>query len=146
MSFESLAPSISCWGAQLYRGRSFGGFLGEFEWRSTKALIVTEYGVDSYDDSACVQSWDDVCAAEVNPSQQALGEQMQAEWDLALAQELEAHSFRRGGGVIGGLVMAWADNWWKNTDANVKGCRKDGTCDFKGRFEPCLCLKPCGFV
>ncbi len=93
-AFEHLAPSISCWGAQLYRGRSFGGFLGEFEAGSRRALIVTEYGVDSYDDSECERSWEDVCEAAVNPEQMASGEQMQADWDVALAQELMAHSPR----------------------------------------------------
>ena len=44
------------------------------------------------------------------------GAQLQAEWDRALALELEANAAEKGGVVIGGFVMAWTDEYWKGSN------------------------------
>jgi hypothetical protein len=53
-AFESLAPHIDMWGAQLYRGKDFGSnhndFLANFYENSKKPLVLTEFGIDAYND------------------------------------------------------------------------------------------------
>jgi hypothetical protein len=64
------------------------------EWaaRSDKPMFVSEYGADAYNSTT----------GEYDPDSQALavGE---------LAGELRA----AGGGVLGGTLFEWADEWWK---------------------------------
>ena len=48
--FEHLLPDMDVWAMQLYRGRSFGSYFENFNAESTKPLLVTEYGVDAYND------------------------------------------------------------------------------------------------
>lgn len=110
----------------MYRGQSFAGFFDRFMAVSSRSILVTEYGVDSYDDSDCSRGWDSVCAdgTFVSADGIARGEATQAEWDASLTSDWMAHSAARGAGaVIGGCVMEWSDEAWKNGDANVKGCR-----------------------
>lgn len=124
---------------QLYRGKSFGNFLVNFAAESSKPLLITEFGVDAYNDPC---GWpenvrDPVCfnmfdrswfggdvAAPGRPYMGCVdssldcakpGVQAQQEWDVALAQEIMAHSTRNGGAVAGGFLMAWSDEFWKGT-------------------------------
>ncbi len=116
-AYEQFAPSVSVWGAQIYRGSTFAGFFEEFESSTKRLLLVTEYGIDSYDDNDRSQ-W----AVPFNPDAAARGQIIQAEYDVRLAQEIDRHHPTRGGSVLGGCVMEWSDEYWKNADSNVKRC------------------------
>ena len=52
--YEHFAPDVDGWAVQVYRGRDFGlgkdDLLAQYEKRSKKPLIVSEYGVDAYND------------------------------------------------------------------------------------------------
>jgi len=135
--FEYLLPDMAGWAMQLYRGRSFGGYFGNFQAESSKPLIVTEFGIDAYNDPC---GWNEnmaypqVCfnlPGDGNGGDVALpgqpfrgcnnpwadcakpGVQTQAEWDAALVHEIMANAPEHGGAVIGGFVMAWTDEYWK---------------------------------
>lgn len=120
---KEFANELDAWGVQLYRGSTFGSdshnFLEQFAKASNKPLLVTEYGVDSYNDK-CGFSTDNVCynlASEGEESQD-----IQAEWGTKLSKELMSYSSADGkGSVAGGCIMAWADEQWK-TAVNVKSC------------------------
>lgn len=94
--FESSAPSIDVWGAQVYRGRDFGvgnnDFLLLHRASSKKPLLVTEYGIDAYKDP-CGMSSDAVCYNTVNdpPATWGVDENTHADWNTNLARLLLNH-------------------------------------------------------
>lgn len=130
--FNYALVDMDAWAVQLYRGYSFGGYFGMYRGESSKPMIVTEFGVDAYND-AC--GWpernqggcfnmvgeaaggaDDTghfwgCADGGECAKP--GVQAQAEWDVRLANELMAQYVDRGGIVWGGFLMAWTDEYWK---------------------------------
>ncbi len=83
-------PNIDVWGANIYRGTSFGTLYTDVPQATSKPFIITEMGFDR---------------------RNAGGEDQagQASRDLALAQEIEGHK-----DVISGyLFFEWTDEWWK---------------------------------
>lgn len=117
---------------QLYRGFTFGGYFGMYRGESGKPMIVTEFGVDAYNDACgwaennqggCFNMVGDAAGgAEDNGHFWGCAEggecakpgvQAQAEWDVRLAQELMNQYVDRGGIVWGGFLMAWTDEFWK---------------------------------
>ena len=83
---------LDAWGATIFRGRSFEGAFDQFRERSSKPLVVTEFGVDA---------WDNERGAE--------DEGTQAEWASDLLGEL----FEAGERVLGGCYFEWTDEWHK---------------------------------
>ena len=47
--FDSILPDVDFWSLQVYRGHSFGSLFSEYATRSSKPLIITEFGYDSFD-------------------------------------------------------------------------------------------------
>ena len=88
---------LDIWGANVYRGPSFGTFFSEYKARSDKPLIITEYGTDSFDNRV---------GAETDES---MG--WQADYAVSLWTEIVNCSF-----CIGGSLMAYSDEWWKAGD------------------------------
>lgn len=115
------APDISSWALQLYKGKSFGSYLNYYAnavEENFKPLIVTEYGVDAYNDPC---GWPenrkqticrnmvgdeiggpDVPASGVyigcnnTPSGEVLacsrpGTEIQTKWDIGMTKELYTH-------------------------------------------------------
>lgn len=140
--FEDLLPHLDAWGAQLYMGQNFGtgdaDFLAGHAKVSTKPLIVTEYGVDSYHD-ICGSNQETVCTDTFdNPKGSFEDEKTQAEWGHQLSSLLlESSSKDSRGSVAGGFIMAWVDEQWK-TAINVKGCYSDVKFPKPG-FDPSKC-------
>lgn len=93
-TYDSVVAHLSLWGANSYRGSSFGSLFSDFESYSSKPLLITEFGVDA-----------------VNNEQ--LDEDGQAYYDVLLWEEIESNSFEKGGVCVGGIVMEWVDEWWK---------------------------------
>ena len=83
--YEKFAPQVDGWAMQIYRGRDFGtgdnDFLQLYEKHSVKPLVVTEYGVDAYNDP-CGESETSPCYnfAHEPPAGYGEDEETQAEW------------------------------------------------------------------
>lgn len=137
--FGYLAPSIDAWGLQIYRGKDFGAgkedFLSLYESatpynaageavKAPKPLVVTEYGVDAYNDP-CGKGFDTPCYNDALDSPHGgygEDEDSHAEWGAALAEILTAHSSAKGrGAVAGGTINSWVDEAWRCT-SGVGGC------------------------
>ena len=104
----------------MYRGESW------------KPMLVTEFGVDAYNDACgwaennqggCFNMAGDAAGGADDNGHfwgcadggecAKPGVIAQAEWDVRLANELMAQYVDRGGIVWGGFLMAWTDEWWK---------------------------------
>ena len=145
-AFGSLLSSMDVWAMQVYRGRTFGNYLDQFQAEANgKLLLVTEFGVDAYNDPcgwqspsewACTGTPGDGrggvdatsgtafvgCAplnganASTAPSCASPGSTMQALYDGELAGELDDHP-----ASAGGLVFEWSDELWKG-GSSPSGC------------------------
>jgi len=92
------------WGINSYRGRSFGSLFTDYKFLSGKPIVITEYGIDSLNNSNYMEMQD-----------------VQADWDLNQWNEIAANS-------LGGTIMAYSDEWWKGADFG--NCGSDSTHDF----------------
>lgn len=96
-SDDSSLRFVDAWGATIFRGRSFEGAFDQFRERSSKPLVVTEFGIDAFDTNAGAED-----------------EVAQAEYASDLLDEL----FNAGGRILGGCYFEWSDEWWKAGTAN----------------------------
>jgi hypothetical protein len=48
-AYNASIPSLDVWGANVFRGKTFGSLFSDYEAVSGKPLIVLEYGIDAYD-------------------------------------------------------------------------------------------------
>ena len=88
---------LDAWGATSFRGRSFEGLFHYYSGKSSKPLLITEFGIDA---------WDTVNQAE--------DEATQADYAAALWDEIvEASDV-----ALGGCVMGYSDVWWMAGDAS----------------------------
>lgn len=95
-------PNVDLWGAQIYRGCSFGSAFTDYSSKVNcdRPLIVTEFGADAYDGTAGVPAEDQTMQADCMGT-------LLAEADQALA-------VRTAGGVSSGqIIFSWSDEWWK---------------------------------
>lgn len=135
-AFSSIVPDIDLWALQLYRGASFGSYFRDFAAESNKSMLVTEYGVDAYNDPC---GWPENNHDEYNcnnlpidsprkggdssrdgenyigcddnalPCHQP-GDISQINFDIRLTKEImDSYPI-----VAGGFIMAWMDEYWKN--------------------------------
>jgi len=131
--FDSLLPDMDVIAVQLYRGRSFGAYFDQFAAVTSKPLLVGEYGVDAMNDpcgwpgatSPCYNyygepnmkggsSADEFKTGCGNGGNCDLpGEQPQADWDAGLTKEILAAAPKH---VLGGVLIGWHDENWKNFD------------------------------
>lgn len=135
--YEYLLPDMDMWSMQLYMGKSFGDYFINYQKESSKPLVVTEYGVDAYNDPCgwpendqvpvCFNMWarSDFGGDESHPGfpfrgcmekDEACavpGIESQANWDGNLTLEIVNSYPQHGGSVAGGFVMAWSDEYWK---------------------------------
>lgn len=83
---------VDLWGINAYFGNDNHCFFDYYQKLSSKPLIITEFGVDAYDNHAGT-----------------VDEQAQADWDVLQWQMIAAKS-------LGGTVMAYSDEWWKDVE------------------------------
>ncbi len=98
-SDDTSLPNVDLWGAQLYRGCSFGTAFNEYQKPDcARPLIITEFGADSYDS---------LLGAE--------NQTMQANCLASLLDEADqALAVRTPRAVSSGQILfEWADEWWK---------------------------------
>lgn len=84
---------VDIWGANIYRGVSFGTLFSEYPAKSLKPLLITEYGHDSYDVRSC-----------------SVGEPEQKQWDVNLFTQAQNNSAV----TVGASLMEYSDEFWKS--------------------------------
>ena len=99
-TYDASMTHLDFWALQVYRGHAFGNFFADYEVRSTKPLVITEFGYDAYDAANGAEFADD---AEL-PSD---------------AMEYLWRELRYNRAVVsGGCVFEYADEWWKVDGGN----------------------------
>jgi hypothetical protein len=116
--YDSHVPSLDVWSVQVYRGSSFGSLFSDYAAASAKPLVITEYGIDAYDD----RNGDEY---------ERLGTPYQATYAESLWKEIVAHSDV----CSGGSIMAYSDEWWKGKHGagDRPGCPDNDP----GHHSPC---------
>ncbi|MFH0879000.1 MAG: hypothetical protein V2A34_04750, partial [Lentisphaerota bacterium] len=97
-AFNSLVTNLDVWSIQPYRGGTFGTLFSQYAAASTKPLVLTEFGVDAFDNTA-------------DQEYELVGTAQQAVYTGALWDEIAANSAV----CAGGCVMEYRDEWWKGT-------------------------------
>jgi hypothetical protein len=112
---DASLPYLDCWGANIYRGATFGTLFRDYARRSRRPFWVSEYGCDAYDHR-----------------QDAENEATQARYATSLWKEIDAAKKV----CIGGTLMAYCDQWWKGGDPHAQkpggpamGAAMDGIAD-----------------
>jgi len=133
--FDQYLPDIDVHTIQLYKGKSFGGYFSQFAAESQKPLIVGEYGIDSFNDPCGWPENANQAPCFNGPNFQFGGSDatsnfqgcttggdcarpgsiVQSEWDVSLTREI-LHPNARDYGVVGGFLMSWHDEYWKNIE------------------------------
>ena len=92
------APAINFVGFNAYRGPfGFGSLFRTVKMDIDKPLVITEYGVDSY-----------------NQKKQREDEDFQVRYHKGCWEDIENNSFlgNEVGNAIGGFAYTWLDSWW----------------------------------
>lgn len=84
---------LDVWGANIYRGSSFGNLFESYAKKSRKPFWISEYGADAYDQQIM-----------------AIDEDMQSKRDIQLWTEINVAKNE----ILGATLMAYSDQWWKN--------------------------------
>ncbi len=90
-------PLTDVWAINAYRGKSFGDLFTVLAARTTKPMMLGEYGADA---------WNALLPGEDQASQAVATE--------ALTREIHAQWSGAGGVAIGGSIFEWCDEWWKD--------------------------------
>jgi hypothetical protein len=96
--YEVVVKDLDAWGANVYRGSSFGDLFTEYANISTKPFWISEYGIDAFDN-------------RYGDEYENIGPPYQAIYAGNLWDEMEA-----SGVCSGGTIMAYSDEWWKAGD------------------------------
>jgi len=91
-------PDLDIWGANVYRGISFGSLFNEYQQKSLKPLWISEFGPDAW-------HVNDIH----NPDNGYEDQGTQSDWTAGLWDEIAANAPV----TIGGTVMEYSDEWWK---------------------------------
>jgi hypothetical protein len=123
-SYDATAPSLDVWGANIYRGNTFGSLFNDYETVSNKPLVILEYGIDAFDN---------VHGNEY----ELIGTPYQAEYAAALWNEIVVNSDF----CVGGSIMAYSDEWWKGKYSTGSGCPDNNpayhsTCGYAASSHP----------
>jgi beta-galactosidase/beta-glucuronidase len=93
---DAEVPHLDVWSVQPYRGASFGSLFDDYAAVSEKPLVITEYGIDAYDDGK-------------GDEYEAVGAPYQALYAAALWGEVVEHA----NVCSGASIMEYSDEWWK---------------------------------
>ncbi|MBL8950217.1 MAG: hypothetical protein JNK82_05535 [Myxococcaceae bacterium] len=91
-------PLTDVWAINVYRGISFGDLFTRWASRSTKPMMLGEYGADA---------WNALVPGEDQAAQAAA--------TFALTREIHRSWSGDGGVAIGGALFEWCDEWWKDS-------------------------------
>jgi len=104
VTYEPLMPDLDIWGANIYRGSSFGTFFNDFKAISGKPLIILGFGIDAYDENK-------------EDEYENAGIPYQATYAESLWKEISANLDV----CLGGLIRAYSDEWWLGKFGNTLG-------------------------
>ncbi len=104
-SYEASVPSLNIWGANVYRGNSFGNLFSTYQAASSKPLLITGYGIDAYNDTTMTED-----------------QNVQASYASSLWNEIVANRAT----TIGGVYMEYSDQWWAGILSLDVGCPEPG--------------------
>ena len=118
--YNDATSNIDIWGANVYRGNTFGTLFTDYEAYSGKPLIITGYGADAYDSMTEMES-----------------ESGQSDYAAALWGEIEANADV----CTGGTIMEYSDQWWKGKYSADPGCTDinpavHGVCGYAPSEQP----------
>ncbi len=123
--FEEAVPALDIWGANVYRGNSFGTLFADSSPATTKPVLILEYGIDAFDNTR---------GNEYEKS----GKTTQADITEGLWKEIAANSQT----CVGGTIMSYSDEWWKGRYSEDTSCPADpdpalhGRCGFATTTQP----------
>ncbi len=123
--YEGAVPALDIWGANVYRGSSFGTLFSDISSVSQKPLLLLEYGIDAYDNTR-------------GNEYEKLGNTTQTDVTEGLWKEIAAH----GQTCVGGTIMSYSDEWWKGRYSADTSCPADpdpavhGRCGFAANTQP----------
>ena len=104
-AYDATLPSLDVWGANVYRGNTFGTLFSDFKAASAKPLVILEYGIDAFDN--------------VNGDEyENTGVAYQDIYAWALWKEIKANP----GVCVGGSIMEYSDEWWKGKYSTDQVC------------------------
>jgi hypothetical protein len=105
-TYNPSMTSLDAWGANVYRGQSFGTLFNDYKTASNKPLVILEFGIDAYD--------------HINGDEyENTGLPYQAIYAHDLWNEIKSNSDV----CVGGTIMAYSDEWWKGKYSTAEaGC------------------------
>jgi hypothetical protein len=113
--YDSILPDLDFWSLQVYRGHSFGSLFSDYAARSSKPLVITEFGYDSFDGRQ---------NAEYLRQAALPADAMENLW-LEIKDNATI--------TAGGCIFEYTDEWWKagasytqNTSTEWSGPFVDG--------------------
>ena len=123
-TYNANVPAVDIWGANVYRGNSFGNLFSTYQVASAKPLLITGYGIDAYNDLTMAEN-----------------ETAQADHAAALWGEIAANSATS----IGGLLTEYTDQWWKGILSTDAGCPEPNNPSVHGTCGKPSVLLPDGY-
>lgn len=98
--FDTAMTALDFWSVQVYRGTTFGSFFAEYAAASNRPLILTEFGLDAFDQTTGRPFPDDASF---------IGTAVGSLWD-----EIAANA----GICAGACVFEFTDEWWKSPNSS----------------------------
>ncbi|MFH1232132.1 MAG: polymorphic toxin-type HINT domain-containing protein [Planctomycetota bacterium] len=120
-ALDSQMPDLDIWGANVYRGQSFGTLFRDYAFKSAKPLWISEFGVDAWYTNSYTVRPDGFYDGSDGIEFQAA----QAKWNGGLWDEIVLNSNI----CIGAAVMEYSDEWWKPYEWMCDDLNKNGYCD-----------------
>jgi hypothetical protein len=123
-TYDKEMPGLSVWGANVYRGKSFGDLFSNYTGTSDKPLILLEFGIDALNNNTKQEY-------EMN------GIPQQSEHARSLWKEVEQNKAI----CVGASIMAYSDEWWKGKHSADPQCKDDdplfhGFCGYSTGAHP----------
>lgn len=112
-SDDNSLSSVDLWGINAYLGYDFKDLFYNYSQKSSKPLIITEFGCDS---------WDGRFKKE--------DEDMQASYIVSQWKGIERNLTLENGVVSGGCVFEWSDEWWKSFSNTLGDAKQDTSTDW----------------
>ncbi len=92
---------VDVWSYQIYRGASFYGMINQAAAATRKPLLITEYGIDSYDSTK-------------------MSEDQDIHMSVSTKLYLEIFENAKRDRISGGFYFKYSDDWWKLKNATTQ--------------------------
>ena len=105
---------VDIWGINNYPIYTFGDFFDKFAEKTSKPLLITEYGIDALNNT------------NKNEYEGAHAEWVLNQWDEIYSSDV----------TIGGSLMAYSDEWWKGNNFGCDNSNTHGYCGYTTDSHP----------